>query len=124
MFSLSMGWFGRAACIAMLFVWCVAAAPVVESVTDSAGFGPRVAPGSLASIFGTNLASAEASASGFPLPLNLSGTTVTMGGAAAHLLYVSSGQINFQVPASVKSGAVALTVTGPGGTSTPFNVTV
>jgi len=100
------------------------AAPSVQSVTDSAGYAPRVAPGSLASIFGTNLAGSEASAPGFPLPTNLGGTSVVIGGVTAPLLYVNTGQINFQVPASAKTGTVALTVQGPGGTSASFNVTV
>ncbi|HXK06139.1 MAG TPA: IPT/TIG domain-containing protein [Verrucomicrobiae bacterium] len=120
----------RLAILAVPFLWvlspCPAAtpAPVVQSVTDSAGYGPRVAPGSLASIFGTNLASGEASATGFPLPTSLGGTSVTMGGTTAPLLYVNSGQINFQVPSSLKSGTVSLTVQGPSGTSASFNVTV
>jgi len=100
------------------------AAPVVQGVTDAAGYGPRVAPGSLASIFGTNLASEEASASGFPLPASLSGTSVVIGSVSAPLLYVSPGQINFQVPSSVESGRVSLVVHAPGGASSSFNFTV
>ncbi len=103
---------------------CLAATPVVQGVTDGAGFGPRVAPGSLASIFGTNLASGENFAPGIPLPTSLGGASVTIGGIAAPLLYVNVGQINFQVPAAVKPGTVALVVMGPGGNSSTFNVTV
>jgi uncharacterized protein (TIGR03437 family) len=98
--------------------------PVVDSVTDSAGYGQRVAPGSLASIFGTDLASGTASATGFPLPTSLNGTSVVIGGVSVPLLYVSEGQINFQVPSSVSSGSVGVVVNGPGGTSVSFSFTV
>src|SRR5580704_13800683 len=75
-----------------------AAVPVVNNITDSAGYGPRVAPGSLASLFGSGLATAATSASGFPLATSLDGTTVSVAGTLAPLLYVSPAQINFQVP--------------------------
>jgi uncharacterized protein (TIGR03437 family) len=101
-----------------------AAVPVINSVTDSAGFGPRVAPGSLASIFGTGLASATTSANGFPLTTTLGGTSVSIAGTLAPLLYVSDGQINFQVPSSTASGTIGVVVNGPGGASASFNFTV
>jgi uncharacterized protein (TIGR03437 family) len=68
--------------------------------------GNRLAPGSLASLYGTNLA-ASISAADFvpPLPVTLNGTSITIAGAAVPLLYVSPGQINFQVP--------WFTITGP-----------
>jgi len=127
-----MGQFRRwrdATILAGLILWgqtpCPAAtAPVIQSVTDSASFGPRVAPGSLASIFGTNLASGEASAQGFPLPNSLLGTSVTIGGTAVPILYVNTGQVNFQVPPSVQSGSTSLIVHGPGGASSAFSFTV
>jgi uncharacterized protein (TIGR03437 family) len=102
--------------------WC--AVPIISDVADSAAYGPRVAPGSLATLFGTGLASATASASGFPLTTSLSGTSVSVGGTLAPLLYVSSGQINFQVPSSTTAGEVNVVVNGPGGASAAFSVTV
>src|ERR1700733_10495899 len=90
-----------------------AAVPVISGVTDAAGFGPRVAPGSIACIFGAGLASATTQASGFPLNTTLGGTTVSVAGTLAPLLYVSAGQINFQVPSSTASGSVAVVVNGP-----------
>ncbi len=111
-------------CLAFLPSLAMAAAPVVLNVTDSATYGPRVAPGSLATLFGTDLAGDTLSASGFPLTSNLGGTTVSVAGTLAPLLYVSAGQINFQVPSSVKTGAVNIVVNGPGGASAAFNFTV
>jgi uncharacterized protein (TIGR03437 family) len=101
-----------------------AAVPAIDDVTDSAAYGPRVAPGSLATIFGTGMASSTASATGFPLPTNLAGTTVSVGGTLAPLLYVSAGQINFQVPSSTRAGDVNVVVNGPGGASSAFSMTV
>jgi uncharacterized protein (TIGR03437 family) len=102
----------------------MAAAPVVQAVVDSASYGPRVAPGSLASLFGTGLASGTVSASGFPLTTTLGGASVSVGGVLAPLLYASPGLINFQVPSSVSSGDVSVVVNGPGGASASFSVTV
>jgi len=102
----------------------IASAPVVQSVTDSANYGPRVAPGSLASLFGSGLASATVSASGFPLTTALSGTSVSVAGKLAPLLYVSAGQINFQVPSATQPGSVSVVVNGPGGASATFSFTV
>ena len=53
-----------------------------------------VAAGSLVAIFGRNLAATTASATSFPLPKTLAGTSVTFGGISAPLLYVSPTQIN------------------------------
>jgi uncharacterized protein (TIGR03437 family) len=102
----------------------MAAAPVVQAVVDSASYGPRVAPGSLASVFGTGLASGTAPASGFPLTTTLGGASVSVGGVLAPLLYASPGLINFQVPSSVSTGDVSVVVNGPGGASASFSVTV
>lgn len=99
-------------------------APVVQSVTDAAAYGPRVAPGSMASIFGTNLASVTASASAFPLPTSLGGASVTIGGASVPLLYASPAQINFQVPSALAAGNATLVVGGPGGASASFTFAV
>ena len=58
----------------------------------------QVAPGSLVSIYGQDLAANTQSAAAPPLPLTLSGASVLIGGQAAPLLYVSPEQINAQVP--------------------------
>lgn len=108
----------------LLPCFAAAAVPVVQSVTDSATYGPRVAPGSLASIFGSGLASATAAATGFPVSTLLGGTTVSIGGTLAPLLYVSATQINFQVPKSTAAGTVNVVVNGPGGASASYAMTV
>jgi len=102
----------------------LAQTPTIQGVTDSATYGPRVAPGSLASIFGTNLAAQTESAANFPLPTSLGGATVTIGSVTAPLLYASATQINFQVPSSLSAGTSSLVVNGPGGASSSFSVTI
>ena len=54
-----------------------------------------VAPGSIVSIFGTNLAASTATANAVPLPTTLSDvTSVTFNGIPAGLYFVSQNQIN------------------------------
>ena len=48
----------------------------------------------------------------------LGGTTVTVNGTAVPLVYVSAGQINFQLPYEVTAGTASATVTAGCGTST------
>jgi uncharacterized protein (TIGR03437 family) len=101
-----------------------AATVSVTAVTDAASFGPRVAPGSLATIFGTNLAGSDASAGATPLPASLGGTAVKIGGNAVPLVYVSPTQINFQVPQALAAGQQSLVVTSGGSSSSAFTFTV
>jgi uncharacterized protein (TIGR03437 family) len=77
------------------------AVPVVNSVVNGASFTPNMSPGCLISIFGTGLAASLASASTVPLPTSLGNTSVKIGGFAAPLYFVSSDQINAQVPFEV-----------------------
>jgi uncharacterized protein (TIGR03437 family) len=67
-------------------------------VLNAASYATPVAPGSLVTIFGRNLARGVGSATTYPLPDSMGGATVTLNGARVPLLYVSSGQLNFQMP--------------------------
>jgi uncharacterized protein (TIGR03437 family) len=69
-------------------------------VVNSASYSPSalLSPGTMVSIFGSNLANGTSKAMGFPLPSQLSGTLVTIGGVAAPLLYAGNGQVNALVP--------------------------
>lgn len=73
--------------------------PTVGALVNSAGWALPVATGSLAAIFGVNMAGGTAQAAGLPLPTELAGTRVDVDGAPALLYYVSPGQINFVLPA-------------------------
>ena len=93
-------------------------------VQSAASGSSGIAPGSLASYFGKNLAAAAAQAGGQPLPLSLGGVAMTITDSNgtqlnAPLLYVSPGQINFLVPDNVAPGAASFTA---GGSSLPAAV--
>jgi len=70
--------------------------------------GP-VSPGSLITIFGSNLADSE-TASETPLPRNLGGVCVTANEVAIPLLITSPTQIDAQLPPDLGTGRVTLTV--------------
>ena len=69
-------------------------------VVHAASFTPNgaLAPGSIISVFGANLASASAGASSLPLPKTLAGASLQVGGFEAPLFYSSGGQVNAQLP--------------------------
>lgn len=81
-------------------------------VINGASFatGQPVAPGSLISIFGTNLASTASAATSVPLSTSLGGVSVTFNNVAAPLNYVSSGQINAQLPFELTGSSTAQVV--------------
>jgi uncharacterized protein (TIGR03437 family) len=83
------------------FTIAAVSAPVISpgGVVNGASFsaGP-VVPGSIVSIFGTDLASGTAQAPTNSPPTTLQSTQVLMNGIAAPLFYVSATQINAEVP--------------------------
>ncbi len=96
-------------------------------VVDGAAFGSRIAPGSVGSVFGSNLAPSVMSASSLPLPTVLNGVSVTISNSSrsiqAPLFYVSPAQINFQVPWEFQSSIQAqFTVTVNGVPSKPATI--
>jgi uncharacterized protein (TIGR03437 family) len=92
------------------------------AIADAAsGNATAMAPGSLAAIYGSGLATSTVSATGFPLPTQLGGAAATIGGIAAPILYASPGQLNVQIPFEVPAGNATLSVTvngAPAGTGT------
>ena len=73
------------------------------------GISP-VAPGSLVSIYGSDLAGGLAQADTIPLSATMGDVSVTFNGIAAPLLFVSGGQINAQLPWNVLSSGTVGTV--------------
>jgi uncharacterized protein (TIGR03437 family) len=102
----------------------VEAQTVISAVTDAASYAPRVAPGELATIFGTNLADSTQQAGGFPLPRSMGGASVYVNSAQVPLLYVSATQINFQVPSNLGAGTASMYVSRDGGQSAIFQFTI
>lgn len=86
-------------------------------IISAAGIQQSVAPGSVISIYGSNLAGATAGATAVPLPTTLSGVSVQVNGVAVPLFFVSSGQINAQVPYEATLGEAVVVVTSNGAVS-------
>ena len=80
----------------------------------SASYQGGVAPGSLISIYGANLAIATSNGFSLPLPISFSGTSVTVNGVLSPLLYVGPSQINAQVPPNTAVGPATVVVSGNG----------
>jgi cytochrome c peroxidase len=101
-----------------------AAPPQVSALTtvSAASLAPgRVAPESLVSGFGSELSVGAEAATSLPLPTSLAGVSVAVEDSAgverpAALLYVSAGQINYQVPAGTAPGEARVRVSWGGAT--------
>jgi uncharacterized protein (TIGR03437 family) len=81
-----------------------AATPAIApaGIVNAASYLGAISPGSLATLFGNNLADAEhivpPLGAGQSFPAQVAGVTVSVNGVNAPLIYVSPAQINFQVP--------------------------
>jgi uncharacterized protein (TIGR03437 family) len=106
------------------------AQPTVGGIVNGASFvpGQAVAPGSLFSIFGTNLAKAPAGADTIPLSTSLGGVTVKFvdGNTTidAPLQFLQSNQINAVVPWGLASGNATVVVTSNNVSSSAATVKV
>ncbi len=111
------------------------ATPIISApggvITASAyGGSSAIAPATWIEIYGLNLATTlnrvwgGADFNGAQAPTALGGTTVTIGGKAAYVDYVSPGQVNAQVPSGIAIGPQAVVVTTAGGASLATTVTV
>jgi uncharacterized protein (TIGR03437 family) len=85
-------------------------------VANGAGSTPQatVAPGSVVSIFGANLAQNVFLEQGSPLPQTLGGVTVHVGSRLLPLFFVSPAQINLLLPSDFTPGPQTLTVSSQG----------
>ena len=90
-----------------------------DAVVNVASFAPGIAPGSIASLFGTRLAGETALATDRRLPTELAGSRIEIIDSmeAMHetpLFYVSPGQINFLMPSESATGPATLRLTREG----------
>lgn len=110
----------------ILFLITALASPALSqtgtfTTMSMASYGPLVSPDSIAAGFGTNLATASTTGAP-PLLTTLGGASVSLTDSAgtkvaAPLYLVSSGQINYLIPASTAIGKATVTVTTASGTS-------
>ena len=92
----------------------------ISNVSSASFRDHALAPESIVTAFGTNLAASTQSASSQPLPTTLAGATVKVTNSAgaerlAPLFFVSPAQINYLMPEGVANGAAAITVTNSNG---------
>jgi uncharacterized protein (TIGR03437 family) len=102
-------------------VMAPAGTPVITGLENSASFQTVFAPNTYVSIFGSGLSSgtrpwnASDFVNGTQLPTNLDGITVSVGGTAAYVEYISPGQINIITPNIASTGAgVPVVINVPG----------
>jgi len=92
-----------------------------SGVVNAAGYGPNpLAPGSISALFGGNLATATQSAAAVPLPNSVAGTRAYFDLTSAPLFFVSSGQINLQVPFELNVQQTHLTISRNGSAGIPL----
>ena len=94
----------------------------VSTVSAASFSGESLAPESIVSAFGANLATGTQSANIAPLPTTLAGTSVRVRDSLgverlAPLFFVSPGQINYLIPAGTSPGAATMTVSSSDGST-------
>ncbi|MCI0663643.1 MAG: hypothetical protein L0220_21485, partial [Acidobacteria bacterium] len=90
--------------------------PGIATFSTASYFDRAYASESLAVAFGANLSTGIASADKLPLPTVLAGAAIKVKDSMgverdAPLLYVSPGQVNFQIPADTANGGATVTIT-------------
>jgi uncharacterized protein (TIGR03437 family) len=101
--------------VAQAYTAIAAGGPGTVASANSASGTTTLAAEAIASAYGANLATVTQSASVVPLPINLGGTTVTVSDSngisrSAELFFVSTAQVNYEVPPGVASGNATVTV--------------
>lgn len=102
---------------------------VVANVTGANYTRPALAPESIVSGFGTDIANDTVIATDFPLPTSLGGVSVTVFdsqriGRSARIFAVTKGQANFQIPANTAIGPAIISIRTAGGKSLDENVRI
>jgi len=94
----------------------------ITSVSAASYSDTALSPESIATAFGSNLATTNqgTAATTIPLPTSLAGTSVTVRDSfgverSAPLFYVASNQINYQIPLGTATGLATITVTSGDG---------
>jgi len=99
------------------------APPTIAAVTNAADGTLPVAPGGLISIWGQQMSPVNMATKQIPLPTALGESCAMVNGAPIPLLFVSSQQINAQLPFNV-AGTATLAIITPGGVSGNYYFTV
>jgi uncharacterized protein (TIGR03437 family) len=108
-----------------LVVFGLLNAPDISAIVNAAGFQPgSLAPGSIVSVFGANLADRTETASENPLPTRLASTQLLINGLPAPLYYAGPHQINAQIPFKSALGQATAVVKSENGSSAPVKLVI
>jgi uncharacterized protein (TIGR03437 family) len=97
--------------------------PQINALVNAADFTRPVAPGGLVSLFGTQMSPVNLATNELPLPTALGDSCLTVNGMPIPMLFVSSSQVNAQLPFNM-NGNVVMVLRTPGGISNNLNVTI
>jgi uncharacterized protein (TIGR03437 family) len=94
----------------------------ITNVSAASFLQEPLAPESIATAFGAELASGAASPTSLPLPTDLNGTVVTVTDSAGKarqspLFFVSPAQVNYEIPAGTATGIAQVVIASPKGKS-------
>lgn len=99
------------------------APPAIASVQNAADGSTSVAPGGFISVYGSQLSATNIATSQIPLPTALGESCLVVNGSPIPLLFVSSHQVNAQLPMNM-GGNVSVNIHTPAGVSNNFNFVV
>ncbi|HYE74120.1 MAG TPA: hypothetical protein VEF04_12355 [Blastocatellia bacterium] len=89
---------------------------VAATTVNAASFQPdAIAPGAIASLFGTSLSTMTKTSTGQPLPTLLGNASVLVNGTPAPLFFVSPFQINYLIPSDLPAGQASIVVSNDSG---------
>jgi uncharacterized protein (TIGR03437 family) len=96
----------------------------IQGLSNAASYTQGYAPGMIVAMFGQNLAASTVQLPATSLPTQLGDVSVTLNGIAAPLYYVSSGQVNLQIPYEIPANSTAIVKITSGGRSATAQITV
>ncbi|HEY1219160.1 MAG: hypothetical protein ABSE42_08860 [Bryobacteraceae bacterium] len=97
--------------------------PTLNAIVNAANDQTPVAPGGLITVWGAGMSPTSVVASQVPLPTALGQSCLSVNGTPVPLLFVSTAQINAQLPNNVM-GPSKVAIHTPGGVSNSLNFTV
>jgi len=99
------------------------APPQISAIVNAADGTQPVAPGGLISVYGQQMSPVNMATQEIPLPTALGESCLTVNGVPLPILFVSSQQINGQLPFNV-DGSATMVLHTPGGVSDNYNFTI
>lgn len=100
--------------------------PSIESgaAVNAGSFTAQISPGSLVSLYGSNLALDTRAASATPLPTALAGAEILLNGQPIPISFASPGQVNAQIPPDTPVGPVQLQARVDGNLSSEITLNI